>query len=266
MKPVFPKPSKSELFHFIVETNEIERTTTTYNDVERTFNSKNPKLLKKMSQELRGPVFIHPHSAGHFAAFDFIFKQLSGNQNWPAQHKIQFSNKQKSETNTTWVKELHKKVFKPVAEYGIAMADPEAMPMRELGQYRLRPHFVGLRKMPKATAVPELLHHWYAELGQFHLNVKNKVARPSNDTVLACINKAKEAHFMFACIHPFSDGTGRVARLIENALRLRWGLPWKTYYKKDAVRYVKEIAAYEDSDQWQSVLQEYDASDKPKNR
>lgn len=54
-----------------------------------------------------------------------------------------------------------------------------------------------------------------------------------------------EVHHYFECVHPFVDGNGRTGRLILNALRLRYGLPWLTINAgEEQQRYYRAIQRY----------------------
>lgn len=61
------------------------------------------------------------------------------------------------------------------------------------------------------------------------------------------IIKALVAHLYFAWIHPYGDGNGRMARLIEFAILLRAGMPdiaahlLTSFYNRTVTRYYKEL-------------------------
>ncbi len=66
--------------------------------------------------------------------------------------------------------------------------------------------------LPLPAAVPDLLAEWVAAVAQ---------AAPAADPVV----QATLAHHRFETIHPFSDGNGRVGRLVLNLLLIRAGDP-----------------------------------------
>jgi Fic family protein len=56
---------------------------------------------------------------------------------------------------------------------------------------------------------------------------------------------AWKIHDEFECIHPFVDGNGRTGRLLLNALRLRYGLPWLTVHvDNEQFAYYRHIQRY----------------------
>lgn len=54
-----------------------------------------------------------------------------------------------------------------------------------------------------------------------------------------------DMHHRFEWIHPFIDGNGRTGRLLLNALRLRYGLPWHIVQYKDRFAYYRSIEEWE---------------------
>lgn len=73
------------------------------------------------------------------------------------------------------------------------------------------------------------------ELGGFESTLKRVVARldelvpaqgiPNKDRLAAAIETCVWAHSEWVRIHPFPNGSGRTARLLANALAMRFGLP-----------------------------------------
>ncbi len=92
--------------------------------------------------------------------------------------------------------------------------DPHVVP----GEVRTYPVSVGHYKAPDPADCLQLLDKYCAWLNH-DFNV------PGEDTILYGILKAIIAHVYFAWIHPFGDGNGRTARLIEFQILLAHGVP-----------------------------------------
>lgn len=110
-------------------------------------------------------------------------------------------------TNKELLCELNKLVLKnvPVEEWV------------EPGVYRRRQVVVGSYRAPDASDVPALMQcfcEWINESG---------VNESGLDKITAAILKAIAAHLYFVLIHPFGDGNGRTARLIEFMILLLSG-------------------------------------------
>ena len=71
----------------------------------------------------------------------------------------------------------------------------------------------------------------------------------AGDELAGQILKALSAHLYFAWIHPYSDGNGRMARLVEFAILLRAGVPdiaahlLSNFYNKTRSRYYEQLQA-----------------------
>ncbi len=246
MKPQFPPPSQPTLFAFIIESTRIEREEITPNEVSLTF---------KREQH-------HPSAAGHFSAIKYAV-ELAQRNDFPSKHPSQWETPAKAHTNLYWLRDLHKKLMTPTADYGVMMANPNYIKKADCGNYRLSERQMVsmtpdgntlVRQMPKATDLGKLLHLWYKQIGEFHQSISAVLHRPSPADLQRIEDMAWKAHLQLQCIHPWTDGTGRSARIVENILRLRWGLAWKTIMERDKVKYIQQIMAYEDGPEWQGIL------------
>ncbi len=85
-------------------------------------------------------------------------------------------------------------------------------------------------------AVPELMRTW--------LKLLNQQLRAATD-VDSALAAYVEIHISFVRIHPFSDGNGRMARLLANLPVLRSGSPPITIPKEKRREYIGLLAAYE---------------------
>jgi len=95
---------------------------------------------------------------------------------------------------------------------------PEVVP----GEFRTHSVGVNRYRAPEAAEVPELMQHfveWFG--GNDFRQARGAVDDPGMLAILGAIL----AHLYFAWIHPFGDGNGRTARLIEFAMLLRADVP-----------------------------------------
>jgi hypothetical protein len=99
----------------------------------------------------------------------------------------------------------YRALFSPFVQAGL-------LPAYALAGYRNRPVFIrGSEHVPLPhESVPELLDTLFALL-----------AAESSAGVQAVLG-----HFLFVYIHPYSDGNGRIGRLILNTLLASGGYPW----------------------------------------
>jgi len=87
------------------------------------------------------------------------------------------------------------------------------------GQLRTSGVYVGKYDMPLWEEVPFLLKEWERLVETYDHRIK-KEAKMERERIALML------HDLFLCVHPFRDGNGRTSRILLNALRVRWGLPW----------------------------------------
>lgn len=103
----------------------------------------------------------------------------------------------------------------------------------EIGKYKTSPNSVELKNgeiheyaSPEETpALMGDLIQWYKE--------KSEELHP--------VHLAAEFHYKFACIHPFDDGNGRVARLIMNYILLKHDYPMVIIKSEDKESYLTAL-------------------------
>ena len=88
------------------------------------------------------------------------------------------------------------------------------------GEYRTYTVTAGKYRAPHAQEVPRLMRGFIEWLNNFDLNAIGEEKK-----LHLAILKAIYAHLFFVWIHPFGDGNGRVARLIELRVLLGSGVP-----------------------------------------
>ncbi len=126
------------------------------------------------------------------------------------------------------LKALHRR-FAPVFDY---MVVP--------GEYRHEGAFVGLQKLPHPQHIQLLMIEFGAALVEACRSETFEALTESKRVELAW-----NMHHWFVCIHPFSDGNGRVGRLLLNGLRQVFGLPWYIVPARQVMEYFNAIKKYE---------------------
>jgi len=127
---------------------------------------------------------------------------------------------------------LHKMVGKNLGEHF------EAVP----GKFRNNNVIVGNYKAPNYQDVEELINN-FCEWMRKEFKYEN------NQTFIDAVIQAIVAHIYIAWIHPFSDGNGRTARLLEFYLLLRAGVPdiashvLSNFYNITRSEYYRQIEA-----------------------
>lgn len=90
------------------------------------------------------------------------------------------------------------------------------------GEWRQAQNWIGGRRIEDATLIPPPVSHLEACL----LDLENFLrVDASNPRVMALPLRMAVAHVQFESIHPFSDGNGRVGRLLPPLMMVAEGLP-----------------------------------------
>lgn len=227
------------LFPFISISNAYEGDVCTPEEVEATFRRERN----------------HPLASGHFSAIQHAVK-LASDPAWPVADAQAYRDARSADEALRWLRTLHEKLARPVADLH-ALNGTKGISAKDCGAYRVTPRFLGGdRPMPPPLAVRGLLRVWLADLGEFHLKARGDLGRPSATLYRDAAVQARRSHLMLQCVHPWADFTGRTARVVENALRLRWGLPWANPSPDGKIAYVREIMAFEDGPEWRQILRQ----------
>ena len=117
-------------------------------------------------------------------------------------------------------RDWYRVLFGPSVELGLVTAG-------DLEGYRRRPVYLsGSRHVPmRWEAVPEVMETLFELLGE--------EAEPSVRAVLG--------HFCFACIHPYPDGNGRLARFVMNTMLASGGYSWTVVRVEDRQEYMEAL-------------------------
>ncbi len=107
------------------------------------------------------------------------------------------------------------------------------------GEYRVDSASCGYRNMPDSQMIQTLMQ-------RFHREAILITSGDESYTHVECIRLAWQLHNQFVCIHPFSDGNGRVARLILNAFCVLYDHPLVIVRDSGRTQYFEEIRRYED--------------------
>jgi Fic family protein len=93
------------------------------------------------------------------------------------------------------------------------------------------------REYPHPDFIPYLMDLWFKQFEDL---------TPSNNES-ELIERYAAMHLAFVTIHPFSDGNGRIARLIANLPLLKSGFPPITISLESRKEYLRIISSYQDS-------------------
>jgi hypothetical protein len=218
-------PQETELINFIVQTHQADHIPVSPGEVMATLKIGRGIELQKDDKPL-----TNPHAVGHFKAFNFIFQTLLGSDDFPCKTAQILTNQYHSDTALWWLRELHTLITYPVAQWGLNTGDITAPKTYECGVYRCRSRSLAFTLAPEPEQIQPLLHLWLCDISRFHDEIKHKTSNPyglSRAEAEQLYHKPLEAQLFMSCLQPFENGNNLVARLVENALRLQWGLPWK---------------------------------------
>lgn len=213
----YPNPAQESLIAFIYHTHRLERIPMSKKDIE-------------LAQSRSEP---NHYVEGHMRAINRVLQLASNSELVP--NKI--DNVFEFDEHFGWIKQLHEHIMKPIAEFGRMTLDPDYIHHTNVGNYRQVPKVIITETefqitrvdMPDPLIIRKLLSEWADDLCQFHNKMRRtiEIGRYSGEEVDLLLDKAYEANLRISCIKPFTDGSNRLGRLVENLLRLNWGLPWK---------------------------------------
>lgn len=174
----------------------------------------------------------NPYVIGHFDALNYLLS-LVGNLDFPAKDPAILTNLYRSEEALFWLRKLHELLTLPLAKASAHQKYEEELVMvhqHECGVLRTTPATLAFSLAPPPELIAPTLHLWLVNLAQLHQEVKNELANPYGLTKAKSLQMAQSAHdtvLLFANLQPFTYASNRLGRLVENALRVNWLLPWK---------------------------------------
>ena len=234
-------PSEQDLIYFIVQTHEAEHQPVDIGEVQHT--------LAIRRGQANGAT--NPFAMGHFDAFNYLFKSMVATQDFPCKDSSLLVNQYESHTALYWLRELHTAAMYPIASQLLQMGmglEANTIKTYECGVYRVRPKQLAFSIAPEPEQIQPLLHLWLRDIANFHDQIKDKISNPyglSRAEAEQLIAKSEEACLFLSCLQPFEDGNNRIARLVENALRVKWYLPWKSCMKQEQIKTMDKLTAYQ---------------------
>lgn len=215
-----PYPDQTTTFSFISQTHIIDRINCSINDITATYTGKTGKKL------------VNPYAHGHLQAINYVLTQLVGKADFPARSPDYLTNRFKSELALTWLKQIHLLMLEPIAVSILSEADENAPRRNQVGSWRIVPATNSFSYCPPPQLIPKIMHLWLLKLSQFHSSIKDLLNKPfgiNRQLSLKIEETAYKANLFIATAQPFTSANNRLGRLVENALRLHWHLPWKVY-------------------------------------
>lgn len=214
---IFPNPDQETLIAFIYHTHRLERIPMNKKSIEQAISKTEPNHFVE----------------GHLRAINRVLQLAPQYDLIP--NKI--DNVFEFDDKFDWIKKIHQNIMKPIADFGQMTLDGSYIHHTNVGVYRQIPKSITTETefqitkvdMPDPIVIRKLLTEWAEDICQFH-NKMNRIidfGRYADEDVELLIDKAYEANLRISCIKPFTDGSNRLGRLVENLLRLNWGLPWK---------------------------------------
>lgn len=217
----FPVPSKDTLISFIYHTHQLERIGITYDDIHKSMTMKESDIQ------------INPYACGHFKAINIV-SNLARNDNLL--------------DSFDWVKKIHETIMIPVSNHDYYTLNPEGFPRFAAGVYRTLDKRLGKLIMPSPIKIPALLDKLRIKLKELDKKLAPKMTnlRLLTPQELEDIrNTSYYANLEISCIKPFLDGSNRTARLVENCLRLHWGMPWKIITDNQKDDYLNDLQKHQ---------------------
>lgn len=209
-------PSQPEAFNFICGTHAVERIKLSLTDVEDTY---------------RGKAKIpNPYVDGHLRAINYIFERLVDKADFPARTTAILTNRFKSDVALNWLKDIHSLMLSPLVGHPIVAADPNAPQRQFIGNWRIIPAMNTFSIAPQPELIPKLLHLWLLDLTTLNTDIKPYLDQPygiTKEKAHLMEQTTYKANLFLSTTQPFVHANNRLGRLVENALRLHWRLPWK---------------------------------------
>lgn len=230
-KRCFPEISEDEKINFILHSNEFER-----------INMK----FEQIQSFLLIPQKAPPAVQGQMRSLNWIFDLAQNPDLIPKPNLITPAN---FDNLFPWLTKLHKNLLYDFSRKGEELLNQIDYPSpEELGTYRQDDKKLGNRLMPKPSDIKTLLAQSFKTYSSVYDKYRDDLSNPralEHSDWLTIEKAAHKACLDICCIKPFNDGSNRIARIIENLLRLNTGLKFKIFTDKNL--FLNEIWELQDS-------------------
>lgn len=230
-KRYFPEISEEEKINFIMHSNDFERISMKYEQIQA---------------NLLIPQKAPPAVQGQMRCLNWITDLASNPDLIPKPASITPSS---FDALFPWFPKLHKNLLHDFARKGEELLNQIDYPStQELGIYRTDEKALAQRQMPPPYAIKKCLSDSFKNYATIYNLYKDSLSNPRLIETSDWKLLEKEAHNLalhISCIKPFSDGSNRIARITENLLRLNVGLKFKIFTDKNA--FLKEVLSLQDS-------------------
>ena len=213
----FPEPDQETLIAYIYHTHRLDRIPMDRSKIEKTL----------------GKTETDPYVAGHLRAITLVL-QLAAEDGL----LVECPNRFQLEPSVGWLKRIHRNVMRPIAELGLVAEDATVIHPSDVGVFRTQDYThrsaFGNFQAPNPYDIPELLCDWINRAVKVEKENLNTIeyGMYSQEEGGELANQCKKLSLELYAIRPFEDGNSATSRLIENLLRLHWGLPWKIIIHK----------------------------------
>ena len=142
----------------------------------------------------------------------------------------------KREFTEAWIRELHQVLCKSQETYSVHTPQGPMEQALPLGEYK---------KLPNHVLISDGIVHSYAPVDMVgaEMNRLLKIVKTPNFNQLHPVIQAVYLHYGFVCIHPFSDGNGRVARALASVFLYRSNSIPFLVLSEDRTEYLNSLEA-----------------------
>lgn len=226
MTRIFPPTDRNLLLDFTYVTNRIERIPIPVEEVKGTADK---------------TCIPNPYIVGQLTCITLI-QRLAKNENL-IPDKITYAN---TLNDLSFLTRIHLNMMKPISIYQENMQVPNPYPISECGQWRYSRKFIIDKEMPSPYTIQEHLFDWITSLVEFQAIKKNKIEIAQGydqEDIREIVEQCYDSGIRLCCIKPFTDGSNRVSRLVEQLLRMNFGLPWKIFRFDEGIEnpYIDDI-------------------------